>query len=67
MAAPKRPTHIVEHKNLFLGVEGKLQHFKKGTELTLTAAQAKKLGAKVKALGKSSSVDMTDDDKSKDS
>jgi len=38
---------IVSHPRLFLSVKGKLQHVEKGTELTLTAEQAKKLGSKV--------------------
>lgn len=50
MAAPKRPTHVVEHKRLFLAVKGKLEHVEKGTQLTLTEKQASGLGPRVRSL-----------------
>jgi len=50
MAAPKRPTHVVEHKRLYLAVKGKLSHIEKGTQLTLTEKQAAGLGRRVRSL-----------------
>ena len=47
MAAPKKPTHVVEHGKLYMAVNGKLQHVAKGTQLVLSADQANGLGARV--------------------
>ena len=47
MAAPKKPTHVVEHGKLYMAVNGKLQHVAKGTQLVLSDDQARGLGAKV--------------------
>lgn len=62
MAAPKKATHIVVHKKLYLAVEGKLQHVKAGSELTLDAKTAKQLGTKIKKLGEEKAIDLTKDD-----
>ena len=43
MAAPKRPTHTVTHKSLYLRVDGKLQEMAVGTQLTLDGKTAKGL------------------------
>jgi pyruvate/2-oxoglutarate dehydrogenase complex dihydrolipoamide acyltransferase (E2) component len=60
MAGKKQPTHVVNHNRYFAsGSDGKLQHIKKGTPLTLTEKQAGKLGNKVLAMGAADSVDMT--------
>jgi len=59
MAAPKRPTHVVTHKKLYLMSDGKLQHMAEGTELVLDAKVAKSLGNKVKKLGEGKTVDLT--------
>ena len=59
MAAPKRATHVVEHKRLYLSVEGKLTHFPKGKTLTLTAKQAQKLDNRVKSLKDDDTTDLT--------
>ena len=62
MAAQKKATHIVVHKKLYLAVEGKLQHVKAGSELTLDAKTAKQLGDKIKKLGEEKAIDLTKDD-----
>lgn len=58
MAAPKRSTHVVEHKRLYLAVDGKVQHVEKGTQLTLNEKQARGLGARVRSLKDASSLDL---------
>lgn len=58
-----KPTHTVTHRNLYLAVEGKLQHMKEGKTLTLTSEQAKKLKGKVKAVSGGESADLTPKDK----
>ena len=50
MAAPKKSTHVVEHAKMYMAVNGKLQHVVKGTQLALSADQAKRLGAKVSPI-----------------
>lgn len=57
MAAPKRATHVVSHKRLYLMVDGKLQHVEQGSQLTLDKAD--KLGDKVKSLKAAEVVDLT--------
>lgn len=59
MAAPKRPTHIVVHKRLYMAVQGKMEHIPEGRQLTLTEKQAKGLGRRVKAFG-GDTTDLTD-------
>ena len=62
MAAPKRMTHVVTHKKLYLMTDGKLQHVVAGTELRLDAKVAKSLGSKIKKLGEGKQIDLTGDD-----
>jgi hypothetical protein len=59
MAAPKRATHVVKHKRLYLAVDGKFQHFPEGKTLTLTSKQAEKLGSRVSSLVDQSPADLT--------
>lgn len=59
MSAPKRSTHVVIHPKLYMAVEGKLQHVKKGSELILSDKVAKKLGSKVGVMGEGKTIDMT--------
>ena len=56
-----KATHTVSHRKQYLVVGGKLQHVKAGTEITLTAAQAKSLEAKgrVRKIGQKDSVYLT--------
>ena len=56
-----KATHVVVHPKQYLSVGGKLQHMPKGTELTLTAAQAESLEKKgrVARLGSKEAVDLT--------
>ena len=61
MAAPKRHTHRVVHKKLYLMAEGKLQHVKAGTELVLDPKTAKELGSKIEKLGGKKAIDLTSD------
>jgi hypothetical protein len=67
MAAPKKATHVVVHRKLFMAVGGKLQHVKAGTEVTLTPVQAKGLEAKgrVMKIGDQKAVDLTPDESDK--
>ena len=58
MAAPKRPTHVVEHGRLYIAVDGKIQHVEKGTQLTLNEKQAKGLGPRVRSLKDVGSLDL---------
>ena len=44
--ADKKPTHVVTHDSLYLAVGGKLQEVPNGTQVYLTAAQAKPLAEK---------------------
>ena len=43
----KKVKREVAHPKLYLRVGGKLQHVKKGTQLTVTEGQAARLGAKL--------------------
>jgi hypothetical protein len=43
MAAPKRPTHVVESKSLYMRVNGKMTKLEKGSQLTIDDATAKKM------------------------
>lgn len=65
MAAPKRPTHVLKHRQYHAAVKGKsgLQHIKPGTQLVLTAAEAKKLGSRVTPLD-GEQVELGSDDNS---
>jgi len=58
MAAPKRPTHVVVHGRLYLAVKGKLEHIKKGTQLTLTEKQAEGLGKRARSLKDDATLDL---------
>lgn len=51
-------THVVVHPKLNLAVNGKLQRLEVGTELTLDAKTAERLGKKVKPIGSAKSVDV---------
>jgi len=62
MGAPKKATHIIVHPNFHLRVNGKLQHVPKGTEVALAAADAKRYGDKVIAIGEKKAVDITPSD-----
>lgn len=66
MAAPKRPTHVVTHKNLYLAVKGKLQKQEIGTQLTLSDKQAEKMGAKVASIKEAKTLDLTKDEPEKE-
>jgi len=59
MAAPKKPTHVVDHKKLYLAVAGKLQHIPQGTEIVLAEAAAERLGKKVRKIGEKNAIDLT--------
>lgn len=60
MAAPKRPTHVVVHKRLYMaGGKGELTHFPAGTQLTLSDKQAQKMGKRVKSMKDADTVDLT--------
>ena len=61
MAKQKDATHVVVHKKLYLAVEGKLQHMKAGTELTLDDKTAEQLGGKIKKIGEGDHIDLTGD------
>lgn len=56
----KKATHVVKHKRLYLAVEGKLTHFPEGKQLTLTKAQADRMGDRVMALGSEEATDLTE-------
>ena len=62
MAAPKRATHVVTHARLYLSVNGKLEHFPPGCQLTLSAEQARKLGDRVESIKQAKSADLTSKD-----
>ena len=62
MAAPKKATHVVEHKKLYLAVKGKLQHVPAGTEIALDEKAAGQMGKKVLKLGEKKAVDLTKGD-----
>ena len=55
-------TYIVKHPRLMLAVEGKLQHMKPGTPVSLTAKSAKKLGNKVTAAPTAEPIDLAGGD-----
>ena len=59
MAAPKKATHTVVNRKLYMFVAGKTQHIPAGTEITLTGKQAEKLRDKVKRIGEKKTVDAT--------
>ncbi len=59
MAAAKKATHVVTHKRLYLAVKGKLQHIKPGSNLTLSAKQAEKMGGRVQSLSDAATTDLT--------
>ena len=46
----KKPTTVIVHGRLYLQDEGALRHFEKGSFVTLTSEQAKKLGDKAKPV-----------------
>lgn len=69
--APKRPTHEMIHARRYLSVEGedgkrKLQHVPKGTLLSLSNKEAKRMGNTVRPLSERKAVDMTSDEKPKE-
>lgn len=62
MAAPKRPTHTIVQKNVYLtnGEKGsRLQEQEVGKPVVLSDEQALKLGAKVKPMTDSKTLDLT--------
>lgn len=61
MAAPKKATHVVNHRRLYLAVGGQLQHVPAGTEVAMSNEQAKRLGGKVAKIGEQKAVDLTAD------
>ena len=50
MANESKTTHVVTHPSLYLAVAGAMQHIEKGTELTLTNAQAEAMAGKVEKI-----------------
>lgn len=65
MAAPKRPTHTVTHKNLYLKnpETNKMEHIQSGSNLTLSREQAekKRIGKFVSPLSQDKTTDLTKD------
>ncbi len=57
--AEKKVTRTVKHEKLYMSVDGKMVHVKKGTELTLTESKAASLGAKLEAPGEKVKIDQT--------
>jgi hypothetical protein len=53
-----KATHEVVHPSLYFAVAGKMQLVEKGSHITLTAAQAARLGDKVLKLGNPKVVDV---------
>ena len=50
MAGTKKPTHVVDHRRLYMAVDGKLQHVTPGTQLVLNKKQADALGERIHAI-----------------
>lgn len=61
MAAPKRPTHIIDHPRYYGQTDknGKLKRTEKGTPAILTDEAAKKHGRLVRPLESAQAVDLT--------
>lgn len=62
MAAPKRPTHTIVNRNVYMGngkKGSKLQEMPVGKPMVLTDEQAEKLGSKVKPITDSKTLDLT--------
>lgn len=59
-------THIVKHRRLYLAVDGELQHFPEGKQLTLTKEQAEKLGGRVASLKDEAPVNLSEKKEKKD-
>ncbi len=61
MAAPKKATHVIQHRKQYLSVGGVLQHVPKGTEVALDAKQGDRLAkrGRVLAIGQKAAVDLT--------
>jgi hypothetical protein len=57
MSESKASVYTVVHPKLQMTLGGKSQAIEVGTELTLTDAQAKRMGGKVKPLAKTKKVD----------
>ena len=57
MSEVKTDVYIVVHPKLQMTFGGKSQNVKPGTEVTLTEAQAKRLGLKVKPFIKAKKVE----------
>lgn len=55
----KTVKRTVVHPKLYLRVDGKLQHVKKGTEVTITKEQCENLGAKLADPAKQKKLDTT--------
>ena len=68
MAAPKKATHVIQHRKQYLSVGGKLQHVPKGTEVALDAKQGARLAkrGRVLVIGEQKAVDLTGDGKAGD-
>lgn len=56
----KDATHTVDHKRLYLAVDGKMTHIPMGSPLTLTDKQAKKMGTRVKSVSEVEVTDLSD-------
>lgn len=57
--APKQKTYMVDHKSLYMRVNGKMIKMNAGDEITLTEDQAKKMKARgmIKDVGKQVNID----------
>ena len=60
--AEKKVTRTVAHPKLYLSVAGKLQHIKKGTEVTVTESQCEAMGAKLMDPSQAEKLDTTTKD-----
>ena len=49
--ASNKPTHEIVHPKLYLMVDGKMTKVEKGSQVTLTAKHAERLGDKVMKVG----------------
>ena len=65
MAEAKKSTHVVRHRRLYLSAGGKLTHIPQGSELALSAKQAKGLGRRVAKIGQALDLEKLDDSKAK--
>lgn len=69
MAAPKRPTHTIAQRNVYLGngqKGSKLEEQPVGKPVVLSDKQALKLGSKVKPVADSKTLDLTSSESEKE-